>query len=319
MTSRGPTMGLPELSAYLGVHYMTAYRYVRTGRLPANLVGGAWRIDVGEALAFRESRRVRGSGDVPGSPAGHRPERRRRDRAGGGAAGPPGSVEMLERRLVAGDEGGSFALCEAALSSWAGLGDIYTEMLVPAMRKVGEGWERGELSVADEHRATATVLRLAGHLGPRSARRGPKTATVVVGSASGDHHALPSVVVSDLLRAAGYGVAELGPDVPPEAFVAAAHRSDRLIAVAVGTTLPSCADQVATAVEAIHAELDGVPVIAGGAGLATPRAGRESGADLWSGTDGRRVVELINRLTGRDQPGAVPGASSRAGRTSAGS
>ena len=31
---------LPEVAEKLGVHYMTAYRYVRTGRLPARTRGG---------------------------------------------------------------------------------------------------------------------------------------------------------------------------------------------------------------------------------------------------------------------------------------
>jgi excisionase family DNA binding protein len=35
---------LTEAAELLGVHYMTAYKYVRTGRLAATKVGGGWRI-----------------------------------------------------------------------------------------------------------------------------------------------------------------------------------------------------------------------------------------------------------------------------------
>ena len=35
------TLGLRECAERLGVHYMTAYRYVRTGMLPATKVGAA--------------------------------------------------------------------------------------------------------------------------------------------------------------------------------------------------------------------------------------------------------------------------------------
>src|SRR6478736_4594242 len=35
-------LNLKEVAAALGVHYMTAYRYVRTGRLDAEKVGTAW-------------------------------------------------------------------------------------------------------------------------------------------------------------------------------------------------------------------------------------------------------------------------------------
>ena len=46
-------IGLREASTVLALHYMTVYRYVRTGRLPARRVGGGWlvrRSDL-EALA----------------------------------------------------------------------------------------------------------------------------------------------------------------------------------------------------------------------------------------------------------------------------
>ena len=36
---------LREAAQRLGVHYMTVYRYVRTGRLPASRAGVQWLID----------------------------------------------------------------------------------------------------------------------------------------------------------------------------------------------------------------------------------------------------------------------------------
>jgi excisionase family DNA binding protein len=38
-------LGLREAADRLGVHYMTAYRYVRTGRLPATRIGAQWWVD----------------------------------------------------------------------------------------------------------------------------------------------------------------------------------------------------------------------------------------------------------------------------------
>ena len=39
------TVSLPEAAELLGVHYMTAYRYVRTGRLEARVVRGVWQVE----------------------------------------------------------------------------------------------------------------------------------------------------------------------------------------------------------------------------------------------------------------------------------
>ena len=42
--SRATDVSLQEAADILGVHYMTAYRYVRTGRLPAQQVDNRWRV-----------------------------------------------------------------------------------------------------------------------------------------------------------------------------------------------------------------------------------------------------------------------------------
>ena len=42
--SRERDLTLQEAADLLGVHYMTAYRYVRTGRLPGTRVKAHWRV-----------------------------------------------------------------------------------------------------------------------------------------------------------------------------------------------------------------------------------------------------------------------------------
>lgn len=55
-------MTLPEAAAALGVHYMTAYRYVRTGRLPAVRAGVHWEIDPSDVARLSQARRCRAAG-----------------------------------------------------------------------------------------------------------------------------------------------------------------------------------------------------------------------------------------------------------------
>ncbi len=50
MAARAPAGGGEQLTLHeaadrLGVHYMTVYRHVRLGMLPARKVGGSWRVD----------------------------------------------------------------------------------------------------------------------------------------------------------------------------------------------------------------------------------------------------------------------------------
>ena len=47
-------IGLPEAAHRLGVRYMTAYRFVRTGRRRAMITNGLWRVDRADSRAFIE-------------------------------------------------------------------------------------------------------------------------------------------------------------------------------------------------------------------------------------------------------------------------
>ena len=104
------------------------------------------------------------------------------------------------------------------------------------MHSIGTHWEHGDYSVNDEHRATGVALRLVARLGARFPRRGPKRAAVILGTPSGELHGMPTAMAANVLRAAGYEVVDLGADVPVDAYVAAASKEPRLLAVAVAVS-----------------------------------------------------------------------------------
>lgn len=281
----GSMISLPQAAELLGVHYMTAYRYVRTGRLPATSVRGVWQVDPDDVRALVAGRT--GSGRVRG---GSRLQAARR----------------FEQRLIEGDGPGAFAVCAEAIGSWATPADVYVDLVVPAMRSIGDRWSEGEISVAVEHRATTAIAGVMGRLGPQFAHSGRKRGTTVIGAPSGERHSIPVSVVSDLLRAAHFEVVDLGADTPPESFVEAAQASDRLVAVAIGVTLLGMEAAVSATVEAVHDALPGIPVVVGGAGMPERSHASRTGADRWSGTDGQRLVELISAI---DQQATMAGSA----------
>ena len=154
-----PRVTLHEAAKRLGVHYMTAYRYVRTGRLPAERDGVHWLIDPIELerLAAQPSPRPRGQARAV-APA------------------------RLAARLVAGDEAGAWAIVESTLASGADPDDVLVDVIAAAMRNIGDGWAAGTLDVSDEHRATVVVERIVGRMGPRFTRRGRKRGMIVLGT-----------------------------------------------------------------------------------------------------------------------------------------
>ena len=271
------TMTLREAAEELGVHYMTAYRYVRLGILPAHKDGATWQVAAEDIEAFR-SRKTPGSGEGVG-PRGARWE------------------ERIEGRLLAGDERGAWGVVEAALAAGMEPATVYTELVTPAMRSIGSEWHAGNLDIATEHRATGIVTRILARLSPLMARRGRTRGTVLVGGISGEHHSLPVTMVADLVRPAGYDVMDLGADLPVESLVVAAREAQRLIAIGLSVTTGGRDQATRDAVAAIHASLPGVPVIIGGGAITGPEHASSIGADYYA-VNPPAVVALLEEITG---------------------
>ncbi len=285
-----PVLSLPEAAERLGVHYMTVYRYVRTGRLPAERAGAEWRVratDVDRLAAERAER----------PPRGGQPGRRSRPVRAGVPA-------RLERALVAGDEAGAWGVVEAALGSGATPAEVHLAIIAPAMASIGRRWDSGELAVADEHRASAVAQRIVARLGPRFARRGRTRGTVVIGAVAGETHAIPGAMLADLLRGLGFTVVDLGPDTPAESFVDAALAASRLVAVVVGAIASGRERALRQTVRRLREAGVGVPVLVGGPGVADAAHAQALGADGWTGADGATACATIDAIAGARHDGA---------------
>jgi methanogenic corrinoid protein MtbC1 len=103
------------------------------------------------------------------------------------------------------------------------------DVLAPTLVAIGDAWEAGELSVAQEH-MTSSVVR--GALQRLLADvRGSIRGLAVLACAPGERHEIGLLMLAALLRADGWQVAYLGADTPvAEAFsLATAIRADALL------------------------------------------------------------------------------------------
>lgn len=272
---------LPEVAELLGVHYMTAYRYVRTGRLAATKSGSTWLVEPAAVEAFR-------SGETEPAP-----------RQAGGAS-LPRTAKRLEARLLAGDRAGALEVVDEALAGGATLSQIEVDLIATALRSIGTRWHEGELSVGDEHRATVVAQHVLAVVSSRFARRGRRRGTVVIGAAPGDDHQIPVTIAADHLRAAGYEVVDFGVDTPPEAFAEAAASSTP-VAVVVGATMPDRLPAVRRVVRAVRAAAFAVPVLVGGAAIDSEQVARSLGADGWTGPDAPALVTSVEEVGTRSE------------------
>jgi len=241
-TSDGDELiALVEAAEQLDVHYMTAYRYVRTGRLYAVKRGGKWWVT---QLAIDDMR------SEVGTRRGTEPR--------------AALVEPFEARLLAGDAGGCWDIVTEALRSGASPSDVHRQLLQPALTRVGERWAGGEVPIAVEHRATATANRLIGQMGPLFRHPGRRRGTVVLGAAAGDPHALPSAMLSDLLADRRLDVVDLGANTPVASFVECAKEADGLVGIGLCLTLDGLVDSAVEQLEAIREACPSVLLVAGG-------------------------------------------------------
>jgi excisionase family DNA binding protein len=266
---RLPTfLTLHQAAERLGVHYMTAYRLIRSGRLPAVKDGATWLID---------PRAVARLGHEPAPP------RRRATPA-----------RALADRMVAGDEKGAWALVEKALALGATREDIVLQHLTTALRALGDGWSSGELTVADEHRGSAVAGRLNARLGARVSRPRHDKRLVVLAAPSSEQHGLPVAMAANVLRWRGYPVNELGADTPP--FAAAdAVAAPGVLAIGLVCSGARGMGALHKTLRAIRAGSPGVPIVLGGREIVDAEHAADLGADAYSG---RGADELAATLDG---------------------
>jgi excisionase family DNA binding protein len=278
--TRPQELNLKQTAAQLGVHYMTAYRYIRTGRLLARKVGTGWVIDPADLQQFSTSpKNIELSEQEPSAGADWK--------------------ERLRRTLVIGDEMAAWRVIEQALSAGHSPTECYLDLIVGAINDISERSQAPPREpVAGEYLATATATRLVARLGARFRRPGRSRGTIVFGAPIGEHHVLAISVVADLVRLDGFTCLELGANVPAEAFAGAARDAYRLVAVGIGVTTSTNLDKLEATIDAVHAVDSEIPIVLGGQAGGDPLLAAGIGATSWA-TDGLHAIEVFNQLASK--------------------
>ena len=189
-------MNLQDAAAVIGVHYQTAYRWVRDGSLTATKgPSNAYEVTNDEVARFL-ARRL-----VPVAPPTRILVRDWEHHAA-----------RLMETLLEGDELGARALVDRLSDGSVSILELCENLLAPVLVEIGERWHAGTLSIAHEHRATAICERMLGRISthPRGRPRG----TAVITTPLGDLHAMPSAMAALVLREDRWRTHHLGASVP---------------------------------------------------------------------------------------------------------
>ena len=145
-----------------------------------------------------------------------------------------GLLDDARRRLLAAvsvyDEAAMHAVVDEALAGFA-LETVLGELILPALRELGERWQLGELEVAQEHFASNLVReRLLGLARLWGRGVGP---LAILSCAPGERHDIGLIAFGLLLRSHGWRILFLGADTPVETLErAVASNPARLVVVA---------------------------------------------------------------------------------------
>jgi MerR family transcriptional regulator, light-induced transcriptional regulator len=140
---------------------------------------------------------------------------------------------------------------------------LYMEVLGPALREVGSRWQRGLISVAQEHLATSIVSSVMATVAPRLIEPPPIGLRAVLACTDGELHDVGLRMVGDFLEADGWEVLFLGALTPPDALQDLAAESEPDV-VGLSTTLTTHLASAAGSIAAIR-QLEAPPfIIVGG-------------------------------------------------------
>jgi MerR family transcriptional regulator, light-induced transcriptional regulator len=203
------------------------------------------------------------------------------------------------RALLAADVPAARTVLDDAVTAGMPTREIYLDVLQPALYEVGRRWSYAQISVAQEHLATAAtqsaMARLAEGLSTGSRRI--RAGAALVACVSDELHSLGGRMVADFLEADGWSVVYLG-QLTPGADLAAMAGEHGVRVVALSAALPERVPQVAEVCAAVRA-LDPAPyLIVGGQAFGGSRErALRTGADAFA-TDAADAARTLRERFG---------------------
>lgn len=174
----------------------------------------------------------------------------------GARSGPqdPASERLLDALLRA-DRREVQEIVSRAAREGRSVQDLADRVVQPAMARLGQLWQENQVSVAQEHLASALVQAALARSVAMVPAAQPNGRKVLVACVEGNQHSLGARLVADALETQGWEVRYLGADVPTRDLAALAA-SWRPNLVALSLSLPQ---HVATARRAIATLREAVP------------------------------------------------------------
>lgn len=200
--------------------------------------------------------------------------------------------------LRRGDARTALAVVDDLIDAGVTFDELCEDVFRPALYTIGDLWERREISVADEHLASAIAETVLACVGSFSSAPLDATPRVLVCSTQDEAHALGARMVGETFAAADWSVQYLGASTPIDA-VASAAREREVDVLALSTTMSHNLPTAEETIAAVRAAAPHVKVVVGGQAYADdPQRAEQVGADLYVESL-HDMIEVVEAAIGR--------------------
>ena len=295
------TLTSKEAARLLGVSEASVKRWADGGLLPTvKTAGGHRRFRPEDVAVFRRERLHRtGRPSARASVETHRAQ----GASLRGSAKREETAGLMYDVLVGGHAEEAAAILVSLHMEGAGVAALADEVLCPAMRRVGDLWHQGELSVAQEHVATRAALEALQALRASLHTHAAHGRRAVCCAAEEDFHELPVQVAALVLEARGWEVVNLGTSTPFYALAEAIERFEPRLVCVTATILEGLDRAAREYGEARKAAARfGAGLALGGAGFAEEDVRRRFPAELHA-EDFRQLEQFAVSLTEEGEAG----------------
>jgi 5-methyltetrahydrofolate--homocysteine methyltransferase len=203
----------------------------------------------------------------------------------------------LTAAVAAGKRTDTVRLTQELLAAGTPPQTIVESGLVPGMAIVGEQFKKNEIFVPEMLVAARAMKEALKLLEPLLASAGIKPKyTALIGTVQGDLHDIGKNLISMMWRGANFAVVDLGTNVSPDKYLAAAkeHKANLIgLSALLTTTMPAMKETVKLLKAA---NLPNVKIMIGGAPI-TQAFADDIGADGYA-ADAGTAVDVAKKLVG---------------------
>jgi methanogenic corrinoid protein MtbC1 len=193
------------------------------------------------------------------------------------------SSRIYLQAILQGDRQAALAVATEALAAGTQVADIYLNMIQTSMYEIGRRWESNQITVADEHLATAITQWVLAQLYDRLDIPDPHRGRAIITGIEGEFHQVGANMVADMLESDGWDVRFLGSNVPHQAVLQSIDDHGATV-LGISTTMVVHLPNVDRLVADARARFgSGLRVIVGGAAFrGDPKLAERVGADAFA-------------------------------------